>query len=53
MTTKLLICTDLDRTLIPNGLQPESGNTREHFRIMCQHPDVIQWMGLAAGAYEE
>jgi len=40
MMQKLLICTDLDRTLIPNGPQPESGNALEHFRILCQHPEV-------------
>ena len=27
----LLLCTDLDRTLIPNGSQPESPGAREHF----------------------
>lgn len=28
MTESLLICTDLDRTLIPNGPQPESSEAR-------------------------
>ena len=40
MTKNLLICTDLDRTLIPNGPQPESGNAREYFRALCHHPEV-------------
>lgn len=31
MLEKLLICTDLDRTLIPNGKQPESPNARKLF----------------------
>jgi HAD superfamily hydrolase (TIGR01484 family) len=31
MLERLLICTDLDRTLIPNGSQPESAGAREHF----------------------
>ena len=36
----LLLCTDLDRTLIPNGSQPESPQAREHFRRLAQHPDA-------------
>lgn len=40
MTQNLLICTDLDRTLIPNGPQPESGNAREYFLALCQRPEV-------------
>jgi sucrose-6F-phosphate phosphohydrolase len=32
MNDLLLLCTDLDRTLIPNGLQPESPQARDHFR---------------------
>lgn len=28
----LLLCTDLDRTLLPNGSQPESPQARAHFR---------------------
>lgn len=28
----LLLCTDLDRTLIPNGREPESAGARERFR---------------------
>jgi hypothetical protein len=40
MTQKLLICTDLDRTLIPNGPQPESGNARKYFLALCQRPEV-------------
>ncbi len=30
--TRLLLCTDLDRTLIPNGREPESPDARERFR---------------------
>ena len=30
--TPLLLCTDLDRTLIPNGPQPESPDARKRFR---------------------
>jgi len=37
---RLLLCTDLDRTLIPNGLQPESDHAREYFRKLSKHSDV-------------
>ena len=36
----LFICTDLDRTLIPNGPQSESPEAREHFAMLAGHPDV-------------
>lgn len=32
MTRPLLLCTDLDRTLLPNGEAPESPGARSHFR---------------------
>ena len=32
MTGKLLLCTDLDRTLLPNGESPESERARPLFR---------------------
>ena len=37
---RLLLCTDLDRTLIPNGDQPESDHAREYFRKLSEHSDV-------------
>lgn len=37
---RLLLCTDLDRTLIPNGHQPESPNARLRFSRFCQNPEV-------------
>lgn len=40
MTQGLLICTDLDRTLIPNGPQPESPQARERFATLCRRPEV-------------
>ncbi|WP_173865210.1 HAD-IIB family hydrolase [Thiohalocapsa sp. ML1] len=36
----MLICTDLDRTLLPNGFQPESASARPRFRALAAHPDV-------------
>lgn len=40
MSNKLLICTDLDRTLIPNGPQSESEGAREKFRILAARDEV-------------
>ncbi|MBU1214626.1 MAG: HAD-IIB family hydrolase [Gammaproteobacteria bacterium] len=35
-----LLCTDLDRTLIPNGVQPESLGARETFQRLVERDDV-------------
>lgn len=40
MLDKLLICTDLDRTLIPNGPQSESRGARKHFMTLVNRPEV-------------
>lgn len=37
---KLLLCTDLDRTLIPNGSEPESPGSRHLFKRFCDNPEV-------------
>jgi hypothetical protein len=37
---RILICTDLDRTLLPNGSQPESPEARPRFRTLAQRPEV-------------
>ncbi len=36
----LLLCTDLDRTLLPNGEQPESPQARRLFARLTAHPEV-------------
>ncbi len=36
----LLLCTDLDRTLLPNGQAPESGDAREIFAQLVAQPAV-------------
>ncbi|MFO7603611.1 MAG: HAD-IIB family hydrolase [Gammaproteobacteria bacterium] len=38
--TQLLLCTDLDRTLVPNGPQPESPQARPMFKHLAAHPQV-------------
>ena len=40
MRATLLLCTDLDRTLIPNGPAPESKRARQHFATLVAHPEV-------------
>lgn len=40
MSNELLICTDLDRTLIPNGPEPESADAREKFRMLASREEV-------------
>ncbi|MGB5835202.1 MAG: HAD-IIB family hydrolase [Thiohalocapsa sp.] len=37
---RILICTDLDRTLLPNGSQPESQTARPRFRTLAARPEV-------------
>lgn len=37
---KLLLCTDMDRTVIPNGDQPEHPAARPCFRAFCQRPEI-------------
>ncbi len=36
----LLLCTDMDRTVIPNGMQPESETARQEFTAFCNLPEV-------------
>ena len=40
MSESILICTDLDRTLLPNGVQPESAGARRRFAALASRPEV-------------
>jgi hypothetical protein len=40
MIKRILICTDLDRTLLPNGRQAESAGAREAFKRLVARPEV-------------
>ncbi len=60
MTDKILVCTDLDRTLIANGPQPESAGARAHFDALVARPEVTlayvsgrhrKLVGLAMSTY--
>ncbi len=48
---RYLLCTDLDRTLIPNGAQPESPTARERFRLLAARPDVT--LAYVSGRHRE
>lgn len=37
---KILLCSDLDRTLIPNGYQKESDHARPVFRRLAEHASI-------------
>lgn len=39
MTSRLLLCSDLDRTLLPNGPWPESPEARRHLHTFADHPE--------------
>lgn len=51
MPKRILICTDLDRTLLPNGSQPESPGARDYFTRLVAHPEVI--LAYVSGRHRE
>lgn len=53
--TPLLLCTDLDRTLIPNGPQPESPAARERFRrlVRCDEVTLVYVSGRHRALIEQ
>lgn len=38
---RLLLCTDMDRTIIPNGFQSEDAHARKQFVSFCSQPEII------------
>ena len=40
MNRQLLLCTDLDRTVLPNGPQSESQGARTLFAALAARPEV-------------
>jgi sucrose-6F-phosphate phosphohydrolase len=40
MSESILLCTDLDRTLLPNGAEPESPLARQRFDRLAARPEV-------------
>ncbi|BBP44479.1 HAD-IIB family hydrolase [Thiosulfativibrio zosterae] len=57
--SKLLLCTDMDRTLIPNGASPEAPGARKMFSEICARPEIQlayvtgRHLGLVLEAIEE
>jgi HAD superfamily hydrolase (TIGR01484 family) len=51
VSERILICTDLDRTLLPNGTQPESPHTRERFRNLVARPEIS--LAYVSGRHRE
>lgn len=41
MDNKLLLCTEMDGTLIPSGSHLEHPEARERFRAFCSNPNVV------------
>lgn len=48
---RLLICSDLDGTLIPNGPEPKSPGSHEHLTILASHPHV--WLAYVSGRHSD
>lgn len=51
MVERILICTDLDRTLLPNGSQPESPGARDVFSRLVSRPEVA--LAYVSGRHRE
>lgn len=51
MPKHILICTDLDRTLLPNGSQPESPEARATFTRLVARPEVT--LAYVSGRHRE
>lgn len=51
MIKRILICTDLDRTLLPNGKQPESPGARKAFNRLVARPEVT--LAYVSGRHRE
>jgi sucrose-6-phosphatase len=53
--TEIVLCTDLDRTVIPNGAQPESPGARTLLRRLARRPEatLVYVSGRHRGLLEE
>ncbi|MGD2167711.1 MAG: HAD-IIB family hydrolase [Gammaproteobacteria bacterium] len=48
---RLFVCTDLDRTLLPNGVEPEAPRARERFSRLTARPEVT--LAYVTGRHRE
>jgi len=51
MATEILLCSDLDRTLLPNGLQDESPEARNLLHALAEHPEV--YLAYVSGRHKQ
>ncbi len=51
MIQHLLLCTDLDRTLLPNGVQPETPAARRRFAVLAARREVT--LAYVTGRHRE
>lgn len=51
MKTDVLLCSDLDRTILPNGAQPESPQARPTLCALASHPQVM--LAYVSGRHEQ
>lgn len=51
MAKRILICTDLDRTLLPNGSAPESPKARPLFSALVARPEIL--LAYVSGRHKE
>lgn len=48
---EVLLCSDLDRTIVPNGAQPESAEARSLLRTLARRPEVT--IAYVSGRHRE
>jgi len=51
MKADVLLCSDLDRTILPNGVQPESPQARPALRTLASHAQVT--LAYVSGRHEQ
>jgi len=51
MKSSVLLCSDLDRTILPNGSQPESPQARATLHALAQHPELT--LVYVSGRHEQ
>jgi len=50
MSARILLCSDLDRTILPNGSQPESAEARPRLRVLAARPECT--LAYVSGRHE-
>jgi HAD superfamily hydrolase (TIGR01484 family) len=51
MKPDVFLCSDLDRTILPNGAQPESPQARPALRTVASHPQLM--LAYVSGRHEQ